>query len=50
MVNRTTVGQGGEVLHYLLIVIVLILFSKLTVDAILLGALAIFLYQKYTKR
>jgi len=35
-----------KIMHFLLIVIVLFLFSKLTIDAIILGAIVIYLLQK----
>lgn len=34
-----------QVLHFCLLVIVLIIFSKLTLDAVILGAIAMYLYQ-----
>jgi uncharacterized membrane protein YeiB len=37
---------SSDVFHYGLIALVLLLFSKLTMDAIVLGAVAVFLYQK----
>lgn len=39
-----------KILHYLLLFGVLFLFSKLTIDAIILGAAAIFFYQKWNEK
>ena len=35
-----------KILHFLLIVVILVLFSKLSLDAVILGAVAVFLYQR----
>ena len=38
-------SQLRKVLHFCLLVIILIIFSKLTIDAVILGAIAMFIYQ-----
>jgi hypothetical protein len=35
-----------KVMHFLLIVLILFLFSKFTIDALVMGAIAIYLYQQ----
>ncbi len=34
-----------KIMHFVLLVLILFLFSKLSIDAIIFGALAIYLYQ-----
>jgi hypothetical protein len=35
-----------KIIHFTLLVVILFLFSKLSIDAIILGAVAIYLYQR----
>jgi len=38
--------MGNVILHFLLLVVILLIFSKFSLDAVILGSLAIFFYQK----
>lgn len=47
--HYTDKGVVKKVFHFFLLVVILIIFSKLTIDAVILGALAMFIYQQKTK-